>query len=307
MVGRPKKRKKRYEYPLGHSFGGNGTVLSKGSISRKRLSRDLCELAKKNTGIKSSVELPGIRLRPKWVVEIDEDSDLACNSNEIIDFQLQQSSYQNAHKSHKLFASARKSTRHVPTLIMKKTANLGFGVKVRYLCSRCKFVSEEYNLYTTTATGAVSTNVQTGIAFSKTCIKPSDGEFLFQSVNLSCPSRNTMQKHFSRANESVGEVLEDTLVENRGFIRDYVEVTSLQPDPSSETAIENKTKGPKVTLSSDGRFDQPVFHGYNGKAACVSQPFLEEETDLHLLAGYAVVSKRDGSYHPDKVKIIVRL
>ena len=115
-----------------------------------------------------------------------------------------------------------------------------------------------------------------------------------------------MQKHFSRANESVDEVLEDTLVENRGFLRDYVEVTSPQPDPSSESALENKTKGPKVTLSSDGRFDQPVFHGYNGKAACVSQPFLEEETNLHLLSGYAVVSKRDGSYQSDKVKFTVR-
>ena len=326
MVGRPKKRAIGFKYSTGNSYGGRrGTAVIKGGITRKRLSTDLCALALKNTGIKNAVNLPGITLRPKPKVE--DNSDFVPNSNDIIDIQLQQTSYQDAHKNHRLYANKQKSTKHVPTLLMKKTANLGFGVKVRYACRRCSFVSDEYDLFTSTSSGACSTNVLSGVAFSKTCIKPSDAEFLFQTLNVSCPSRNTMQKHFSRSNDTCADVLEDTLADNRGFVRDYMDVTSPTspppspppppppppplPPPSSSQALptvsspqpstSTQSQGRKVTLSSDGQYNRPTFHGYDGKATSVSQPFLEEETDLHLLNAYVVVSKKDGSYPKDKV------
>lgn len=334
MVGRPKKRSIGFKYSTDNTCGGRGTTIIKGGITRKRLSTDLCALALKNTGIKSVVNLPGIRLRAKPMVE--DNSIFVPNSNDIIDIQLQQASYQDAHKNHRLYATKRKSTKHVPTLLMRKTSNLGFGVKVRYACRRCTFISDEYDLFTSTSSGACSTNVLSGVAFSKTCIKPSDAEFLFQTLNVSCPSRNTMQKHFNRSNDSCADVLEDTLADNRGFVRDYVDVTSPPPPPphppplppppppppplpstsqsvptvpSSQQSIpQPSTSTPSqgsqsrpVTLSSDGQYNRPTFHGYDGKATSVSQPILEEETDLHLLCGHAVVSKKDGSYPKDKV------
>ena len=107
MVGRPKKRAIGFKYSTGNSYGGRrGTAVIKGGITRKRLSTDLCALALKNTGIKNAVNLPGITLRPKPKVE--DNSDFVPNSNDIIDIQLQQTSYQDAHKNHRLYPSSKK-------------------------------------------------------------------------------------------------------------------------------------------------------------------------------------------------------
>ena len=59
-MGRPKKSDHpRHKYPHKHSFGGRGTVLTKGSIQRKRPTQALCQLASTNLGVKSTASLPG--------------------------------------------------------------------------------------------------------------------------------------------------------------------------------------------------------------------------------------------------------
>ena len=296
-MGRPKKSDHpRHKYPGKNSFGGRGTVLTKGSIQRKRPSQALCQLASTNLGVKSTASLPGIRLRPNDKPEEVLSDNLSSNCNDVIDIQKQQASYEHAHRQHKHFSTQRRSTKHVPTLIMKKCANRGFGVTVQFVCKRCTFQSERYNLFESTETGACLTNIQTGVAFSKTCVKPADAEFLFTTLNLSCPTRKTMQKHFNYASQTCEPVCDESLAENRGFLRDYGEITS--PTPSESTKAP-----PKPTVSADGQYNRPVYHGFDGKATSVSEPVVEEETGLHMLVGHAVISKKDGSYPVNKVSL----
>ena len=290
--GRPKKRSYLGNLKNGHTLSsGRASVIPVGEKVRKRLSSSLCDLALKNTGLNESHELPGITLRP--AKENNEIGLKSISTNEVIDLEKQQIAYKHAHSAHRSFSLARRSTRHIPTLVMKKVSNKGFGTSVCFKCQNCSFVSEKYDLFATTASGACVTNAQSGVAFSKTCVKPSEAEFLFNALNISCPSRNTLQKHFNQANKFCGQVLEDTLVENRGFLRDFVSVTSSEsPTPSA---------CPSVAVSFDGQFNKPVYHGFDGKATSVSQPVMEEETNLHLLVGHSIVSKKDGSYAQEKV------
>ena len=290
-MARPKKRKIGHSLPPGHLFGGRGTEVPVTNIERKRYSNELCKTAMKNGSLNCVTKIPGIRLRPAdekdMVFEIDNS-----NCNEIVDLQKQQLSYKEAHKEHKLYAISKKSTKHVPALIMKKICNRGFGLTVQYSCNACSFLSAHFDLFDTTPSGACLTNVQSAVAFSKTCVKPSDAEFLFRSLNVSCPSRKTLQKHFTKSNAVCESVLESSLSENRATVRDYVTMTSKEP-------IDRDC--PAVSVSFDGQYNQPVFHGFNGTSTSLSEPVLEEETNLHLMVAHAVVSKKDGSYPVEKV------
>ena len=297
-VGRPKKCQPKGYYTHGNSFGGRGVEILVGTKSRKRLSSTVCELACKNTGTKGPHLLPGINLRPKCETDDIVTSNTA-SINDIIDLNKQQLSYKDAHKQHKQCSVSRKSTKHVPTLLLEKVSNHGFGTTIRYKCSRCSFVSSKYDLFDTTATGACVTNVQTGMAFSKTSIKPTEAEYLFSAMNVSCPSRQTLHYHYSQSNEVADSVLTETLVENRGFLRDYVDVVTA----SGSLTSEEKEDCPSVAVSLDGQYNRPCYHGFNGQATSVSEPVMEEETNTHLLVAHTIVSKKDGSYPVDKVRM----
>ena len=269
---------------------GRGSEIRAGSLRRKRFSKHLCMLALKNANLPSVTQLPGVRLRP-----LNEETETTIHtdssSNEIIDLKLQQDAYRLAHRQHREFAIKRKCTRHAPTLVMKKVSNRGFGITVRFSCSRCHFVSTPQNLFHTTPTGACVTNLQSGVAFSKTSLKPTEAELVFNSMGVSCPSRKTLQKHFTNSNSTCASILDESLAENRAALRDYVELSQS----------DNRVDCPSVAVSFDGQYNRPVYHGFDGKASSVSEPVLEEETGMNLLVGYAVVSKKDGSYEPDKV------
>lgn len=290
-MGRPKKHNRSPSFPTGNSFGGRGVEIAKTDIQRKRYSNELCKTAMENGSLNCVTKIPGVRLRP--AEEKDEVLEIHnSNCNELVDLEKQQLSYKDAHKQHRMYACSRKSTRHVPTLIMKKIGNRGFGLTVQYSCNGCLFLSAHYNLFDTTPSGACLTNVQSAIAFSKTCIKPTDAEFLFRTLNVSCPSRTTLQKHFNAANTACESVLQSSLSENRATVRDYVNMTS-------ETPVD--TDCPAVSVSFDGQYNTPVFHGFNGTATSLSEPVLEEETNMHLMVAHSVVSKKDGSYPVNKV------
>ena len=291
VVGRKKKRIFGRPYRPQNMYAvGRGSEIGAGLIRRRRFPKDLCTLALKNANLPSVTQLPGVRLRP-----MDKGSETTLytdsSSNEIIDLKLQQDAYRSAHRQHRDFAVKRKTTRHPPTLVMKKVSNRGFGITVHFSCSRCQFASTPQNLFHTTPTGACVTNLQSGIAFSKTSLKPTEAELVFNSMGISCPSRKTLQKHFTNTNSTCASILDESLAENRAALRDYVEISQSN----------NRVDCPSVAVSFDGQYNRPVYHGFDGKASSVSEPVLEEETGMNLLVGYSVVSKKDGSYDPDKV------
>ena len=90
------------------------------------------------------------------------------------------------------------------------------------------------------------------------------------------------------------DLLEDSLSQNRAVVRDYLNIVGRSDNPDC----------PSASVSLDGQFNKPVYHGYDGKATSVSEPVIENETDLNLLVSHAVVSKWDGSYSQEKVLLV---
>ena len=89
-------------------------------------------------------------------------------------------------------------------------------------------------------------------------------------------------------------------------MRDYVGVLSSEPATSSSSLSPASAPSadpdcPSIAVSFDGQYNRPVYHGFDGKATSVSEPVVEQETDLNLLVSYSVVSKKDGSYPVEKV------
>ena len=135
------------------------------------------------------------------------------------------------------------------------------------------------------------TNVAAGVALSKVAIKPSDATFFLASLNVNGPSRQTLQKYFSQSCTVAEEVLEEAVSSNRSTVYDYLRVVGRIDDAAC----------PSASVSLDGQFNRPVYHGYDGKSTTVSEPVLENETGLNLLVSHAVTSKLDGTYDANKV------
>ena len=268
---------------------GAASVLSKDETNPyKRYDRKLFQQLLENTQLPLH-RLPGVRLRPfEKLPTTKYDNDI---SNDVIDLSKLNQAHDKAFRQHKQYALTRKSTKHSPNLKLQKIRNQGFGVQALLSCAQCFFKSTPFKLYETTPTGACLTNVQAGVAFSKTSIKPSDASFLFSTLNINAPSQNTLQSHFTNVNQAASQVLESALSQNRGIVRDYVSMQSEVVDPV-----------PSIRVAFDGQYDKPLYHGYDGKSTSVSEPVLEAETGLNLLVSHAVVSKSDGTYDREKVR-----
>ena len=139
--------------------------------------------------------------------------------------------------------------------------------------------------------------------------------FIMDLIEKQHPSV-TLQRHFTNANKVSQSVLEESLTENRGFVQDYVGALSSEPVSklsASTSAVAGSTTAasaparpsdencPSIAVSFDGQYNRPVYHGFDGKATSVSEPVVEQETDMNLLVAYSVVSKKDGSYGQEKV------
>ena len=117
----------------------------------------------------------------------------------------------------------------------------------------------------------------------------------FLSLNLNAPVEKTLQKHFTKACSVASAVLEESLSQNRSVVRDYLQVVGRSDDPDC----------PSASVSLDGQFNRPIYHGYDGKSTSVSEPVIENETNLNLLVSHAVVSKLDGTYEKEKVIFLI--
>lgn len=264
-------------------------------ISKTRFNHEIVAQAAKNEHKRCIMDLPGVSLRPKTSLPtapvISDD-----HSNDVIDLNKLKQSQTEAVRLHHDYVTKQKrpATKHIVSLSMNKLRNQGFGVSINYRCTQCKFVSPVFKLFSTTATGACATNVQAAVALSKVAIKSSDATFLFSTLNLNAPCAVSLQKHFSRSCSVANDLLEDSLSQNRAVVRDYLNIVGRSDNPDC----------PSASVSLDGQYNKPVYHGYDGKATSVSEPVIENETDLNLLVSHAVVSKWDGSYSQEKVLLV---
>ena len=295
------KRKRTRGAPFNPGFDENRNNTGRGTVALefqpvyKRHEKSMIELVKSNKHL-CLEQLEGVKLRPKNESAWDDYEAVHDNSNDVVDLEKLRAAHNAAHKAHRQYALLHKCTKHVPCLQLKKRRNQGFGVTIVYHCSQCAFVSDPFKLYDCDSSGSCITNVQAGIAFSKSTIKPTDAHFLFSSLNINGPSQVTLQKHFSRANVVCSDLLESSLAENRGVVRDYVAIVE-------GGAMEQV---PAVAVAFDGQYDRPLYHGYDGQSSSVSEPVIEAETGLNLLVSHAVTSKLDGTYDKNKVNMEFR-
>ena len=296
------KKKKRGGVGRPFSNGSDQRINSTGRpavlpaiILKTRYSHDIVSQAAKNEH-KRITDLPGVSLRPKTslpITPVISDN----SSNEVIDLNRLRQSQTEALRLHHDYITKQKrpATKHIVSLSMNKLSNQGFGVSVHYRCKQCKFISPVFKLFATTETGACATNVQAAVALSKVPIKSSDAAFLFSTLNLHAPTVKTLQTHFSKSCSVADDLLEDSLSENRAVVRNYLSIVGRSDNPEC----------PSASVSLDGQFNRPVYHGYDGRATSVSEPVIENETDLNLLVSHAVVSKWDGSYPPEQVLLVI--
>lgn len=275
---------------------GAPSVISDISL-KKRYDRKFVTQACENEHKRNATDLPGLFLRPKSTTPRatppTDDS-----ANDIVDLEKMKLAQCEALKLHQQYVTNRRrrpAVAHIVSLIPTKVANMGFGVSIRYKCKQCHFLSPVYKLYATTATGGCATNLQAGVALTKVPIKSSDASFLFSTLNLNAPDPKTLAKHFNRSCSIASDVLEESLTENRAVVHDYL--TLVGRNDNSEC--------PSASVSLDGQFNRPVYHGYNGQSTFVSEPVLENETSQNLMVSYAVASKLDGSYDVNKVNSIL--
>ena len=278
---------------------GRPSVLQEDEICRKkRWDMEFIQQALQNEGLKCARDLPGLSLRPLRKADVAADKDSTDSSNDVIDLDLLNGAHSDAlnqHRDHVLRPCRRPPTRHDVKLRVEKVANMGFGVSVRFACHGrgCRFKSTVKKLYISTPSGGCVTNAQAGLALSKIFIKSSEALFLFSSLNLNAPSQTTLQKHLSQSCTSSQKVLDESLSTNRAQVHDYLNLVSRFDDPSC----------PSVSVQLDGQYNRPIYHGFDGRSTSVSEPVVENETKMNLLISHAVVSKLDGSYDQDKVRV----
>ena len=275
--------------------GGRPSVLTEMN-QNKRFDSEIVNQALNNEQKNHATDLQGVRLRPcpsapKTIVTTDE------GMNDIVDLSRLRTSQSEALRLHRDYVNGKRRppTKHMISLTMNKVHNRGFGVAIHYNCKQCKFVSPIFKLYATTPTGGCATNIQAAIALSKVPIKASDAAFLFSTLNLNAPVPKTLQQNFTKACSVASNVLEESLSQNRSVVRDYLRVVGRSDDPDC----------PSASVSLDGQFNRPIYHGYDGKSTSVSEPVIENETNLNLLVSHVVVSKLDGTYEKEKVIILV--
>ena len=291
------KRKKVFGTPFvkgldsHRSRGAPSVTLDTVNHTYKRFDKSLIDLVQSNTDLPLA-KLNGVRLRPKVQGDDVGYEHNGHGSNDVIDLKKLSESQQTALKEHKKFAILRKATKHVANLQLQKIRNQGFGVCAYFTCSGCQFKSSSFKLFECTSSGACVTNVQAGIAFSKSALKPSDAHFFLSTLNINGPCPDTLQAHFTRANEKSANLLESSLSANRETVRDCL---SIEKGATSDPV-------PAIPVAFDGQYDRPLYHGYDGHSSSVSEPVLEAHTGLNLLVSHAVVSKLDGSYEAEKVR-----
>ena len=183
---------------------------------------------------------------------------------------------------------------HTPKLIKNRVVKVGFGVQVSFRCGfrACKFESPSYDLYLTGPHGQPLTNLQVGVAMSKTDLTPRTIETLAATMNLHFPNPETLQKSYQKAMDVAESLAEEAMSKNREEVTTTLRLRGeVEPGtiPEAEVAI-------------DGQYSNRSYHFPTGKSDSVSVPVIEQVTGKGLLVQHVNLSHRDGSL-PKEVHI----
>ena len=234
---------------------------------------------------------PGASLRPY------DDSDprrtgnteqqLTNSENWIVDNEKLMTALNDAIKCH----HSQHRMNHTPKLIQNRVVKVGFGVRVNFKCGfkACKFESPSYDLYMTGPNGQPLTNLQVGVAMSKTDLTPRTIETLTATMNIHSPTPETLHKSYQKAMDVAESLAEDAMADNRA------EVTStlrLRGEVEPGTI-------PQADVAIDGQYSNRSYHFPTGKSDSVSIPVIEQVTGRGLLVQHTNLSHRDGTLPKD--------
>ena len=188
-------------------------------------------------------------------------------------------------------SSSKKRRGHTPKLQKHHVQKVGFGVQVSFKCGwgNCKFQSRKYELYTSTESGQPLTNIQVGVAMSKTDLTPKTVETLATTLNLNPPTLRHLHKSVGKALAHTEELSETAMADNRR------EVTSTIRLRGELTAGEI----PDAEGAIDGNYELRSYHVPTGKSDSVSVPVVEQVTGKALLIQQVNLSHRDGTLPED--------
>ena len=231
---------------------------------------------------------PGAQLRPFADKNECEDEEFHPESqNWVVDNEKLLHATNDAYKQH----DQSSSRNHTAIFKRKKVIQLGFGISVSFKCCyrNCKFDSKLYKLYDETARGEPTTNVQVGVAMAKSELTPKTVEVLGSTMNMSTPSRYTLQNKYSSSLECTNELAESAMEENRRIVTSAIRLQGKL----------EKDRIPSVEVATDGQYSNRSYHFPTGKSDSCSNPVIEQVTGLGLLISHENLSHRDGSLPQD--------
>ena len=285
---RPLKRKKRgLPFVPGdpRRCNGNAPVDESPPPKRIRESKTVFDHESQRIG---SVP-PGATLRPysdasksaQTLQNAIGDSD---SENWVVDQKYLLDAMNHALESHN---SSKNRCNHTAKLQKKNVNKNGFGIQASFHCGyrNCKFESKLYNLYPCNPMGQPLTNIQVGIALSKTDLTPNTVETLATTLNIHPPSLTTLKKSYNQALNHSEQLAESAMADNRH------EVTStlrLRGEVEKDAI-------PSVDVAIDGQFSNRSYHFPNGKSDSVSVPVVEQVTGKGLIIQHVNVGHRDGT------------
>ena len=227
---------------------------------------------------------PGARLRPLFDNEPQFSTTVpeSDNQNFVIDDKKMLEATNKALQAHHLHAP-----NHMPLWKRSKTVQVGFGVKMSFHCNfkNCQFESELFEFYESTPTGQPTTNLQVGVAMSKTDITPKTVQLLGSAMNLGTPSSVSLQKSYSKALSCSAALADEAMADNRESVTASLRLKGLCQDGEI----------PSVDVTTDGQYSNRSYHCPTGKSDSVSIPVIEQITGQGLLIQHTNLSHRDGT------------
>ena len=286
--------KKKVKRNVGKPFAVGGDIRSSHGapstetipVTRKREPRSIYENVQ---GCRGSVP-PGATLRPFDDSGGRESGNLeSCDLGErdsqnwLIDEGKLFEATNDALKSH----GTGKRANHIPQLKKHQVSKVGLGLRLQFRCKfkNCRFVSKAYELYQKTESGQPLSNLQLGVAMSKTDLTARTVEILGTTLNLDMPGDQTLRNVQNRALSCVEALSEKALMENRKEVTSTLRLRGEIHEgevPSADVAI-------------DGQFSNRSYHFPTGKSDSVSVPVVEQVTGRGLIVEHVNLSHRDGS------------
>ncbi|KAI8507145.1 lens induction in camera-type eye [Branchiostoma belcheri] len=129
---------------------------------------------------------------------------------------------------------------------------------------------------------ACQKNVRFAVALTKLGIGVTGAKTLLSGMDIRTPSISTMQKLVNSVCDSMETILETSLEENRGKLRQVLKLRGTEVREGEPV---------KITAMTDGCYNNPCYHGVSQRATQVTMPFFETETDENLLIHFKSANK----------------